>query len=78
LIHEFDIEHDQLFFPFVTVDFKTLISSSILPSHSHVILHGGHPCPELQNPLFQKAKENLLPGEKVPIRADEEWGEVLF
>ena len=35
-------------------------------------------CPELQNPLFQKAKENLLPGEKVPIRADEEWGEVLF
>jgi len=25
----------------------------------------------LQNPLFQKAKENLLPGEKVPFRADE-------
>jgi hypothetical protein len=25
----------------------------------------------LQNPLFQKAKENLLPGEKVPVRADE-------
>jgi len=32
----------------------------------------------LQNPLFQKAKENLLPGEKVPIRADEGWGKVLF
>ena len=24
-------------------------------------------CPELQNPLFQKAKENLLPWEKVPL-----------
>jgi len=23
-------------------------------------------CPELQNPHFQKAKENLIPGEKVP------------
>jgi len=32
----------------------------------------------LQNPLFQKAKENLLPGEKVTIRADEGWGKVLF
>ena len=28
-------------------------------------------CPELQNPLLQKAKGNLLPGEKVPVRADE-------
>ena len=28
-------------------------------------------CPKLQNPLFQKAKENLLPGEKAPVRADE-------
>ena len=35
-------------------------------------------CPELQNPLFQKAKENHLPGEKVPVRADEGWGKVLF
>ena len=41
----------------------------------HVILHEGRSCPELQNPLYQKAKENLLPGEKVPIRADEGgWG----
>ena len=24
-------------------------------------------CPELQNPLLQKAKGNLLPGEKVPV-----------
>ena len=44
----------------------------------HVILHEGRSCPELQNPLYQKAKENLLPGEKVPIRADEGWGKVLF
>ena len=31
-------------------------------------------CPELQNPLLQKAKENLLHGEKVPegrMRVDE-------
>jgi len=32
----------------------------------------------LQNPLFQKAKEDLLPGEKVPVRADEGWGKELF
>jgi len=35
-------------------------------------------CPELQNPLSQKAKENLLPGEKVPFRADDGWRKVLF
>ena len=28
-------------------------------------------CPELQNPLSHLAKDNLLPGEKVPVRADE-------
>ena len=27
----------------------------------NVILHEGHPCPELQNPLFQKVEKNLLP-----------------
>ena len=27
----------------------------------------------MQNPLYQLAKENLLPGEKVPVRADEGW-----
>ena len=26
----------------------------------------------------KKVKENLFLGEKVPIRADEEWGKVLF
>ena len=32
-------------------------------------------CPELQNPLFQKAKENLLPGEKVPVSGRMRGGE---
>jgi len=27
---------------------------------------------------FQNAKENLLPGEKVPVRADEGWGKKPF
>ncbi len=63
---------------FIATFFNELVSSSIVPSHSHVILHEGHPCPELQNPLFQKAKENLLPVEKVPVSAVEGWGKVLF
>ena len=29
--------------------------------------------PKLQNLLYLVAKENLLPGEKVPVRADEGW-----
>ena len=36
-----------------------------------VILHGEYSCPKLQEPLFQNALENLLPGEKVPVRTDE-------
>ena len=35
-------------------------------------------CLELQNPLPHFAKENLLPGEKVPARADEGWGKMVF
>ena len=35
-------------------------------------------CPELQNPLFQKVKDHLLTGEKVPTRADEWLWKVLF
>ena len=35
-------------------------------------------CSELQNPLPHFAKENLLPGEKVPARADEGCEKVLF
>jgi len=35
-------------------------------------------CPELQNPLFQKAKDNLLTGEKIPVRVDEGCEKVLF
>ena len=33
---------------------------------------------KLQNPLFQLMKENHLPGEKVPARADEDCQKVLF
>ncbi|MEC8148929.1 MAG: hypothetical protein VX092_01730, partial [SAR324 cluster bacterium] len=32
-------------------------------------------CPELQNPLFQKAKENLLPGDKGPVSGRMRSGE---
>ena len=32
----------------------------------------------MQNPLFQKAKDNLLFGEKVPFREDEGCEKVLF
>jgi hypothetical protein len=31
----------------------------------------------LQNPLFQKAKEKYVPGEKVLVRVDEGWGNAL-
>ena len=40
-------------------------------SKNVVILQGEYSCPKLQNPLFKIAKENLLPGEKVPLRVDE-------
>ena len=46
-------------------------------SKNVVILQGEYSCPKLQNPLFQKAKENYVPGEKVPVRADKEWGNAL-
>ena len=48
-----------------------------LSPHPYVILHAGL-APELQNPLFQLMKENHLPGEKVPARADEDFQKVLF
>ena len=48
-----------------------------LSPHPYVILHAGL-APELQNPLFQLMKENHLPGEKVPARADEDCQNVLF
>ena len=34
--------------------------------------------PEVAESTFQNAKDNLLPGEKVTVRADEGWGKVLF
>ena len=36
-----------------------------------VILHEGHPCPKLQNPILGKAEKNLLPWGEEPVRADE-------
>ena len=43
-----------------------------------VILQGEHSCTKFQNQLFQNAKEKYVPWEKVPVRADEGWGKVLF
>ena len=34
--------------------------------------------PEVAESTFQKAKKNLLPGKKVPARADEGWGKVFL
>jgi len=34
--------------------------------------------PEVAESTFQKAKDNLFPGEKVPFRADEGWGKMVF
>ena len=38
-----------------------------------VILHEGHPCPKLQNPILIKDVKTFSLGEKVPVRADEGW-----
>jgi hypothetical protein len=38
-----------------------------------VILHEGHPCPKLQNPMLSKAVKNLILWEKVTVGADEGW-----
>ena len=40
-------------------------------SKNVVILQGEYSCPELQNPLIQKAKEKYVPGEKVLLMVDE-------
>ena len=60
---------------FVAVHLKNCF---LLPScHLTLMSFSTQGLPELQNPLFQKAKENLLPGEKVPFRA-EEVSEIVF
>ena len=62
--------------PFVAAYFNELVSSSTLaPPSCHSARRA---CPELQNPLFQKAKDNLLPGDKVPARADEDCKKVFL
>ena len=61
---------------FVAAHFNELDSSSTFTSPS---CHSARrACPELQNPLFQKAKENLLTGEKAPARADEGYEKEFF
>ena len=62
--------------PFVAAYFYKLVFSQSLTSPS---CHSARrACPELQNPLFQKAKDNLLCGEKVPARADEDCKKVFL
>ena len=57
--------------PFVAAHFNELVFFQSLTSPS---CHSARrACPEMQNPLFQLAKESHLPGEKVPARADEGW-----
>ena len=34
--------------------------------------------PGVAESTVTKSKENLLPGEKMPVRADEGWGKELF
>jgi hypothetical protein len=50
-------------------NFRTYINLLPKPgtafSKDVIILHGEYSFPKLQNPLFQKAEENLLPGEGV-------------
>jgi hypothetical protein len=56
-------------------NFRTYINLLPKPgtafSKDVVILHGEYSFPKLQNPLFQKAKEKYVPGEKVLVRVDE-------
>ena len=61
----------------VAAHFNELVFCSNLSPQLHVILHAGL-VPELQNPLFQLAKENLLTREKVHVKADEGWWNVFF
>ena len=77
LIHVFDKEHMQ----FILCSFsrKLYWTRFVLPSFNPPSCHSARrACPELQNPLSLLAKNNLLPGEKVPLRADEGCEKVLF
>ena len=56
---------------FIELDSSSTISSPTCHSARRA-------CPELQNPLSLLAKNNLLPGEKLPFRDYEGWGKVLF
>ena len=56
---------------FIELDSSSTISSPTCHSARRA-------CPKLQNPLPHFVKKKLLPGDKVPARADEGWGKVLF
>ena len=57
---------------FVVAHFNGLVfTQSLAPPSCHSARRA---CPELQNPLYQLAKDVLLPGEEMPTRADEGWG----
>ena len=52
----------------------TLMNRILLLLSRHPPCHSARRAyPELQNLLFLVAKENLLPGEKVSVRADQGW-----
>jgi len=59
------------FYAVLAAHFFELVFCSNLSTLPHVILHEGHSYTKLQNPLSLLAKNNLLPGEKVPLRADQ-------
>ena len=57
--------------PFVDVSFNKLVPLQF--SHLTLMSFCTQGLPGVAESTFQKAKENLLHGEKVPVRADEEW-----
>jgi hypothetical protein len=57
---------------FVDTNLNERVFSSILPPHYHVILHAGL-ARSCRIHISKKAKDNLLPFEKLPGMADD-WG----
>ena len=69
MIPVFDKNISSSFYSVLATHLIELDSSSTITSPT---CHSARrACLELQNPLPHFAKENLLPGEKVPVRADE-------
>ena len=69
IIPVFDKNISSSFYSVLATHLIELDSSSTITSPT---CHSARrACPELQDPLSLLAKNNLLPGEKVPARADE-------